>query len=240
VAKILSDTQSNFNDPESRSLTSEETALFEAAREAVGFLKKTFPTWIVIGHAVVAARERADQFGGGKTFRIILEQQGISQVVPPSTATRLIAIIEHLPEVQAWHADLTDDRKFAWASPSSVFQRCPVFAELKKTMKKKKKPQPSMAPPSPHNARVIEQQEARIEELQEELESKSHPSNWVATYKDKSSEERAEMVCDLLIEFGISLRKLQQTYKNRQKKKKPRDTEDREVELIESSQQQEE
>jgi hypothetical protein len=36
------------------------------------------------------------------------------------------------------------------------------------------------------------------------------------------------------------LRKLQQTYKNRQKKKKPRDTEDREVELIESSQQQEE
>jgi hypothetical protein len=49
------------------------------------------------------------------------------------------------------------------------------------------------------------------------------------------------MVCDLLIEFGISLRKLQQTYnKNRQKKKKPRDTEDREVELIESSQQQEE
>jgi hypothetical protein len=107
-------------------------------------------------------------------------------------------------------------------------------------MKKKKKPQPSMAPPSLHNACVIEQQEARIEELQEELESKSHPSNWAATYKDKSSEERAGMVCDLLIEFGISLRKLQQTYKNRQKKKKPRDTEDREVELIESSQQQEE
>jgi hypothetical protein len=237
VAKNLSDIQSNFNDPESRGLTPEETLLFEAAREAIGFLKKTFPTWIVIGHAVVAARKRADQLGGGKTFRIILEQQGISKIVPSSTATRLIAIIEHLPEVKEWHASLTDDRQFAWAAPTSIFQHCPVFDELKKTMKekKKKKPQTSMAPSSPHNARVIEQQSARIEELQEELESKSNPSNWVAAYKDKSSEERAEAICDLLFEFEISLELLKRTYKTRREKKKSRAIEDREAEVVELS-----
>jgi hypothetical protein len=192
--------------------------------------------WIVIGHAIVAARKRADQIGGGKAFGVILEQQGISQVVPSATATRLIAIIERLAEVQAWHASLTDDRKFAWAAPSSIYQHCLVFNELKRETKRKKKTQPAMAPSSKHNARFIEQQEERIQELQEE----SHP-NWVADYKDRSREERAEALCELLEEWGISLYLLQSTYKNRrQGKKDSRDTEDRAVELIESSQQQEE
>jgi hypothetical protein len=119
------------NDPESRNLTPEEVTLFEAARQAIGLLKKTFETWTIIGKAVRAARARADRIGGGKTFRRILEQQGLAKVVPPATATRLLQIMERLPEVQAWHASLTEQQQVAWASPSAVVKHCTVFAKAK-------------------------------------------------------------------------------------------------------------
>jgi hypothetical protein len=118
------------NDPESRNLDAEEMAIFDAARAAVTLLKKTFDTWVVIGRAVVAARTRADRLGGGKTFRRILEQQGLAAVVPPATATRLEAIMAKLVEVESWRAKtLTENQRFQWASPSAVFKHCPAFAK---------------------------------------------------------------------------------------------------------------
>lgn len=86
---------------------------------------------MVIGKAVAAARARADRIGGGKTFRRILEQQRLARVVPPATATRLLAIIENLPAVVAWQATLTEHQQIAWASPSAVFKHCPIFAKAK-------------------------------------------------------------------------------------------------------------
>jgi hypothetical protein len=232
MTKILTDTVA-INDLESRDLTPEEESLFEAARDAVSFFKKTFPMWVVIGHAVAAARKRADQIGGGKTFRVILEQQGLSQVVPPSTATRLIYIIEHLPAVQAWHAGLTDDLQLAWASPSSIYQRCPVFdaeklREKEKKGKNKKSRSPAKATPvaSLHNARIIEQQEARIEELEEE----SH-ANWITDCKNYlNEEERAEELCWLLLEFDISFSLLERAYKERYYKELPERKKTRQIE----------
>src|SRR5262245_6450673 len=76
------------NDPESRNLTEEENTLFANARAALVTLRKTFETWIVVAKAVAAARVRADRIGGGKTFRRILEQQGLGALAP-ATATRL-------------------------------------------------------------------------------------------------------------------------------------------------------
>jgi hypothetical protein len=49
--------------------------------------------------------------------------------VPPATATRLLAIIELLPEVGAWHSRLTEQQQIAWASPSAVMKHCPAFAK---------------------------------------------------------------------------------------------------------------
>jgi hypothetical protein len=131
------------NDPESRNLDAEEIAIFDAARAAVTLLKKTFETWVVIGKAVVAARKRADRMGGGKTFRRILEQQGLSTVVPPATATRLEAIMAALPKVESWRASLTENQSFAWASPSAVFKHCPVFAKERAERRPAMKRRPS-------------------------------------------------------------------------------------------------
>jgi hypothetical protein len=58
---------------------------------------------------------------------------------------------------------LPDDRQIAWASPSAVAKHCPIFVKPKQPS--------SVAPRTANNARIIEEQEARIEELEQELES---------------------------------------------------------------------
>src|SRR5262249_14506429 len=127
------------NDPESRNLTEEENILFANAREALVTLRKTFETWMVIGKAVVAARARADRIGGGKTFRRILEQQGLG-ALPPATATRLEQVVARLDEVTAWHSGLSEQRQIAWAAPTTVFKRCPVFATARAAQRPNMKP----------------------------------------------------------------------------------------------------
>jgi hypothetical protein len=113
--------------PESRDLSAEEATLFEAARKAVEMFgelgKKTFEVWVIIGKAVVAARARADRLGGGKTFRRILDQQGLGKVVSPSDATHLADIMARLPEVEQWrNDDLSPKEQISWASPSAIIK----------------------------------------------------------------------------------------------------------------------
>jgi hypothetical protein len=135
------------NDPESRNLTEEENILFANARAALVTLRKTFETWIVIGQAVAAARARADRIGGGKSFRRILEQQGLGEL-PPATASRLVQVVARLDEVTAWHSTLTQHRQIAWASPSAVFKHCPAFAKDRTAQR------PNMKPRRPAKANV--------------------------------------------------------------------------------------
>jgi hypothetical protein len=119
--------------PESRDLSTEEATLFEAARKAVEMFgelgKKTFEVWVIIGKAVVAARARADRLGGGKTFRRILDQQGLGKVVSPSDATHLADIMARLPEVEEWRNDLPPKQQIAWASPSAIIKHAKDAAE---------------------------------------------------------------------------------------------------------------
>jgi hypothetical protein len=90
--------------------------------------------------AVVTARARADRVGGGKTFRRILQQQGLGMVVPPATATRLEAIMANLSAVEDWRAGLTENQRYRWASPSAVFKHCPAFAGDRANMRPNMKP----------------------------------------------------------------------------------------------------
>jgi hypothetical protein len=116
-----------YNAPESEALTLDDTTIFGNAREAVGLLKKTFETWIVIGKAVVRARDIADRRGGGKTFRRLIEQQGLASVINKANASHLERIMAKLPEVVMWHETLAENEQIAWAAPSTVIKRCPVF-----------------------------------------------------------------------------------------------------------------
>ena len=149
------------------SLSPETEAKTEAARQALGILRKTFEQWTVIGAAIVALRERANNIGGRKTFHRLLEQQGLGTFVQAKAITsRLEKVMAHLPEVMAWHQKLSPHQQIEWASPSSACLRCPVLQSPDK--QPRPRPQPAVAKPE-NLAKVMEQQEARIEELEQEL-----------------------------------------------------------------------
>jgi hypothetical protein len=116
----------------------EQAMLFENARAAVSVLKRSFEAWLTIGRAVVEARAIANDRGGRNTFMLLIEQQGLSDIVNKSTATRLERIMdpENLPRVVEWHASLTLTEQIAWCAPTTVFKHCPHLRGLKPAPKK--------------------------------------------------------------------------------------------------------
>jgi hypothetical protein len=138
--------------PETRDLSVEEATAFEAARGAVLTLRKTFEVWTVIGKAVVIARTRADRLGGGKTFRRILEQQGLGSI-PDATATWLQRIMARLPNVEAWRVGLSERQQINWASPSAIIKHAKDAAGLP-LFPKKVGAQPAFRRPNRMNIEV--------------------------------------------------------------------------------------
>jgi hypothetical protein len=114
------------NAPESEALTLQDTIIFENARGAANLLKKTFETWVVIGKAVVRARDIANERGGGKTFMRLLDQQALGWI-NKTTASNLLRVMEKLADVTRWHEKLTEKEQIDWAAPTTILKRCPVF-----------------------------------------------------------------------------------------------------------------
>jgi hypothetical protein len=159
----------DMNAPESQTLDHDELALCEAARQSGLQRKLTFDNWITIGRAIVALRTRAEGLKKGRASRTmfprLIEQQGLGRVLDKANTPQLLAIMDRLAEVQAWHATLTLKEQIAWASPDSIMRKCPVFNQPAES----KPPQP-MIPHElgPERLHVSELQ-ARVAELEEEL-----------------------------------------------------------------------
>ena len=125
------------NQPESGALSSHEQATLEAGRAAWASLRKTFEQWTAIGKAIKVLRDKADRDGRRQTFKILMRQQGFSmegrpedgRVLQKARVTRLLHIMEHLAEVQTWHAGLSPFQQVEWSSPDAVYRHCPVFAK---------------------------------------------------------------------------------------------------------------
>jgi hypothetical protein len=108
-------------------MSSDERSAFEAALAAVTRIKATFDDWIIIGNAVVAARKHADRVGARKAFQNILAEQRIMPPLDQATVSRLEKVMSRLPDVLKWRAALTENQQTAWAGPTSIINRCPVF-----------------------------------------------------------------------------------------------------------------
>jgi hypothetical protein len=161
----MSMAQLRSNAPDSEGLTLDDVTVFENARGAVVILKKTFETWVMIGKAVVRARDIADTRGGGKTFMRIIEQQGLGHVINKTTASTLLRIMERLPEVTRWHETLTVKEKIAWAAPTTILKRCPAFAQPRPDL------DPSDKPPTKaeQDRMALAQALEEIEQLKQQL-----------------------------------------------------------------------
>jgi len=122
------------NAPESGQLTQDELIEVGAARDAWISIKRTFEMWVTIGRGVQRLRAKADAIGGRRTFQRLMDQNGLGELCSPklkAVTTRLLKIIDNLGPVGAWHASLESHQRVAWASPTSVYRHCPVFAEAK-------------------------------------------------------------------------------------------------------------
>jgi hypothetical protein len=165
----------SHNAPESGALTLEEVTIFENARQAVVTLKKTFETWTVIGMAVDAARKRADRVGGRQTFMRLIEQQGLRPIVDKSTASRLLRIMDALPEVMAWRQTLTARQQVDWAAPTAVMKHCPLFRPVIDNGKEKR---PSAQAQMKENIAALEDKNFRLER---ELKQRGDGDRWKPT-----------------------------------------------------------
>lgn len=134
--KLAARPNAGSNYPGLPSLSHEEITYVAAAREALATIKRTFEFWIVIARGLKALRDKADRIGGRFTFDHLREREGLGgrnksghEVLNKTRVSRLLAIFEHLAEVEAWRAKLTDKERFEWASPEAVHRHCPVFAD---------------------------------------------------------------------------------------------------------------
>jgi hypothetical protein len=119
-------------------LSADDRTKFDAALAAVRRIKVAFDDWIIVGHAIVAARKHADRVGGHQTFRNILIEQQMMPPLDKATISRLEKIMAHLDAVMNWRATLTEHQRLAWAAPTSVVNRCPAL-----------RPRPSSVPRKP-------------------------------------------------------------------------------------------
>jgi hypothetical protein len=155
-------------------LTQDERTLVEAAKEAWKSLKRTFDQWITLGRGIACLRERANQVGGRNTFQRLMEENGLGELILPKSkavVSKLEKIMkpENLDRVQQWHNGLPPVSQVAWASPSSIMARCPVFATPKPNDKPKAKP--SLLEENKTLSEQVEQFKARAQEQDEELAS---------------------------------------------------------------------
>ena len=82
-----------------------------------------------------------------------------------ANTSRLLTIMDRLPEVQAWHATLTLKEQIAWASPDSIMRKCPVFNQPAEP----KPPQPTIRHELGYERLEVSELQARVAELEEEL-----------------------------------------------------------------------
>jgi hypothetical protein len=112
-------------------LTKAESACVERALDVVKEMRrKTFGYWVTIGRALKALHIKAEQLKRKKAYNILREREGLGMdIIKKSRSSRLLKIIDNLPEVEKWRATLTDAERFEWASPEAVHKHCPLFVK---------------------------------------------------------------------------------------------------------------
>jgi hypothetical protein len=115
-------------------LNRSESAAVERALEALATIRKTFEFWVKIGKALKALHVKAEVLGQKKAYDLLREREGLGkEVISKSRSSRLLAIIDHLPEIQKWRDKLTDKQHFDWQSPEAVHRHFFAAADKEPT-----------------------------------------------------------------------------------------------------------
>jgi hypothetical protein len=102
-------------------LTKSESACVERALEALATARQTFEVWVAIGKALKALHLKAEAIGKKKAYDSLRVAHGLGkEVISKSRSSRLLRIINHLSEVEAWREELSEKDRFNWQSPEAV------------------------------------------------------------------------------------------------------------------------
>ena len=107
----------------------DELAIVRAGRDAS--FARSFERWVAVARGIKVLRDEAKAIGGKKTFQLLLTRSGYDDI-NPSVITKLLKILDRLPEVEAWRETLTDKQRREWSAPTTVFKHCPVFNGARK------------------------------------------------------------------------------------------------------------
>jgi hypothetical protein len=115
----------------------EERALDAALKAASGW-GRTFEAWVAIARGLAAIQARTIRMrdagnGDRQTFIRLLQESPLAPYLgrtwfsQVSTASKLLRILDRLPEVERWRATLTPEQRLHWTVPTSVYKWCPAF-----------------------------------------------------------------------------------------------------------------
>jgi hypothetical protein len=117
--------------PEEDVLSADEHKIVEGGREALRSLgRRTFDHWMAVGRGIKVLRAKADRLGGTKTFRRLLARHGFDSL-DNSVISKLLKIMDHRRDVEAWRATLSERQQGEWSAPSTLFLHCPIFLKRK-------------------------------------------------------------------------------------------------------------
>jgi hypothetical protein len=114
----------------------------DAVKELDDFRRKTFELWMRIARGVAALCIVADRPGMSRKARTNLFKDNGYSTLNGGTVSRLLRMAEHETAVRVWRDTLTDSKRVAWNSPTSICNRCPVVrkAIAEAAMTKPRKP----------------------------------------------------------------------------------------------------
>jgi hypothetical protein len=84
-------------------LSPEDQEKVDAALAAITRVKAAFDDWLIIGHAIAAARKHADRVGGRKAFQTILAEQRIRLMHEATEAMPALPPLLPLPFTAAFY-----------------------------------------------------------------------------------------------------------------------------------------
>jgi hypothetical protein len=138
--------------------TPDERRVLNAAHLASIALRRTFEHWVKVGRGLQLLREKADQIGTRNAFNDLRDQHRLGDKhFRKEVVSRLLKVMDNIEAVEVWRARLTEKQRLEWASPDTVFRRCPVF--------KKPKAAKAEVRPSPY---------ARLQQANAELQIELH------------------------------------------------------------------
>jgi hypothetical protein len=112
----------------------------EAIKTLGDFKRRSYDLWMTAARGVAPLCELADRPGTSRKARKnLLEDNGYGSL-NESTVSRLLLMAKYETDIRKWRDSLTQNKRDAWNSPTSICNRCPALRKAIAEANKNKPP----------------------------------------------------------------------------------------------------